>query len=156
MDDLRQYIISVIVTAIIVAILSKLLENAHGNKIMKMVTGLVISVVLLSPLGRLRFSSYVSYFDSVDLEAQDAVSYGEELYKDNLRVIIQERCESYILDKASQMNAQICVSIQCDTAEIPVPVYAELSGNVSPYVRMRIQKIITEEIGIPEENQLWI
>ena len=156
MDHLRQYIVSVIAAAVIAAMLNKLFSESHIHRLIKTVSGLVLSVVLLSPLGNLSISSYTSYFDAVDNDAKEAVAYGEDIYRDNLRAIISERCETYILDKADQLGAVISVSIRCDSADIPIPVYAEISGSVSPYIRKTLQNMIADDIGIPEENQLWM
>lgn len=156
MQSLRQYVIGIIAAAIAVAMMEKLTENAQTRKMIKLVSGLFLSVVLLSPLRNISISSYTAYFDTVQRDAQDTVTRGEGIYRDNLNTIITERCESYILDKAYQLGAEINVHIQCDTSDIPIPVYAEISGNVSPYVRKTLQNMIADDIGIPEEKQLWV
>lgn len=155
MLELRQYVIAVVTAAIVVAMIENLATSSQTQKVIRMVSGLFLSVILLSPLGNIRISEYASYFETVDLEARSAAAYGEEIYKDNLNTIITERCETYILDKAKQLGAKISVEVQCDTSDIPVPIYAKITGSISPYVRKTLQNMIAEDIGIPEDKQLW-
>ena len=39
--------------------------------------------------------------------------------------------------------------------EIPIPIKVRLSGKASPYAKGQLQQIITEELGIEKENQIW-
>ena len=155
MENLRQYIILVVALSIVLAILSKLTEKTATHKIFKVVSGIVLTVALLSPLRDIDLSTYISQIDSVEFDAKEAATYGEEIYTQNMRTIIEQQCQAYILEKAAQLGVTIQISIQCDNSEVPTPSYAEISGNVSPYIRRTLADIIFREIGIPEENQLW-
>lgn len=156
MNDLRQYVISLVVVVLITTILNRVSSNTHIQKMLRLVSGLCICIVMLSPLGKIRIPSYLDYFNEVDLITNEAVRYGEEVLCDNLSVIISDNCESYILDKANQMGVSITICIECDDSDVPVPVYAEIAGTISPYAREILQSVIAEDLGIPEENQKWI
>lgn len=156
MLNLREYVLSIVSVAIVVAILQRLTGNTHLSRVVKMVAGMILSIVLLAPLGNASVGAITSYFESVTLDAKNVADYGEDLYNDNLKAIISERCESYILDKANQLGAAISVSVHCDASDIPIPVSVEITGSVSPYIRNTLRHIIAEDMGIPEEMQLWV
>ena len=67
---------------------------------------------------------------------------------------IKASCETYILDRAKDLEADIRVDISLDDAGIPV--FAELHAEPDSDVQSRMQTIITAELGIPKENQKWI
>ena len=156
MFNLKEYVLSIIAVAIIVGVFERFTEKTHLSKAIKMVGGMILSVVLLAPLGNIGVDTISSYFESINLDAKNVAEYGEGLYNDNLKAIISERCESYILDKAHQLGAIINVSVHCDSTDIPLPVSVEISGSVSPYIRNALRHIIAEDIGIPKEMQLWV
>jgi hypothetical protein len=37
----------------------------------------------------------------------------------------------------------------------PVPVEVRLSGDISPYIKTRLQSILEDDLGISKENQIW-
>jgi hypothetical protein len=59
------------------------------------------------------------------------------------------------LDKAQALNTALEVEVTLSDDEIPIPVKVRLSGKVSPYAKGRLQQIISEELGIERENQIW-
>ena len=155
MNTLRQYIFSIIVVSVIVAILNKIPFATPMKRLIKMISGVVLTIVLISPLNGFQVNSILTYFDAINWETQDVVSYGEDFYVKNLSAIISEKCESYILDKAEQLGVTIAVSVACDSSENPTPNSVQISGNISPYAQNMLKRVIANDIGIPEENQLW-
>ena len=69
------------------------------------------------------------------------------------RDIIKARIQAYILDKADSFGTQLDVEVILDQDNIPTSV--ELRGNISPYAKAQLTGIITENLGIPKEYQLW-
>jgi hypothetical protein len=98
---------------------------------------------------------YIAIFDDIRWDALNITAEGETYGQDLLRQSIKEKTEAYILDKAMLLGADIHVSVSCNTTDFPKPEYVELSGNVSPYVKGKLQQIISKDIGIPEDNQKW-
>ena len=156
MENVYQYLLSVLATAILVAIVNNLSDKLKSGKAIKLASALVMAIVVLSPLRNFQLTSYLSRFETMNDAANGYVNDGKTLYDNYLVAIINERCEAYILDKADELGVKLTVHIACDTSDLPVPVYAEISGEVSPYAREKIQHIISSDIGIPEEQQLWI
>jgi hypothetical protein len=54
------------------------------------------------------------------------------------------------------MHADIQVEVTVSTDALPIPVGVRIIGNVSPYVRTKLQQTLAEDLGIAKENQVWI
>ena len=156
MEGLTQYIISIVVVGILSALLLHLVsKKSVSGKLLKMMCGIFMLFTLVSPLTRFSMREYIAFFDDIRWDALNITAKGETYGQDLLRQSIKEKTEAYILDKAMLLGADIHVSVSCNTTDFPKPAYVELSGNVSPYVKGKLQQIISKDIGIPEDNQIW-
>ena len=151
----RQYILTIVAAAVLIAIITRLTANFKIYRLIKMLAGVAFVFTLLSPFCNLKAITYAPYLSNVNDIVGDAVTVGENIYRDNLIPIITDQCETYILDRASQLDAIVTVRVQCDASEIPRPNYIEIAGNISPYARKQLKTIIETDLGIPEENQVW-
>lgn len=123
---------------------------------MKLVTGIVMASVILSPLGSgIRFDLNTR-FQALDRQVSAAVEQGEEAAQKELTVRIKEATEAYILDKADQLGVTVRVRVTLDESTYPVPVMVEVEGPVSPAARAALSQMIQQDLGIPEEDQRWI
>lgn len=156
MEDIKQYLITIISVAVLSSILLKLLgENKSTYKIVKMMCGILMVLTIVSPWANISIQEYIGYFDSVRRDSATFAEVGEDLLYQQLRNSIKEKTEAYILDKATLLGADIHVSVTCDTSDVPIPISVELSGNASPYARSRLRQILQSDIGIPEDKQIW-
>ena len=112
-------------------------------------------LTMVSPWSNISIQEYIGYFNSVKYDSAAFAEEGEDFVRRQLRNSIKEKTEAYILDKATLLGADIHVSVTCDTADVPIPISVELSGNVSPYTRTRLKQILQSDIGIPEDKQIW-
>ena len=156
MESLTQYITSIVVVGILSALLLHLVNRKSvTTQLIKMMCGIFMIFVVISPLTRLSIGEYISFFEEIHWDALSVTAEGERYSQDRLRQSIKEKTEAYILDKAMLLGADIHVSVSCNTTDFPKPEYVELSGNASPYVKGKLQQIISKDIGIPEDNQIW-
>ena len=79
-----------------------------------------------------------------------------EKREEMLRQIITDETRAYIMDKARSYGAEIQVEITLSRANPPVPEGCTIWGQISPYVKQQLKKILITDLGIPEENHLWI
>ena len=155
MSRLGDYVLSVITAAVIVAILCSFFTNKGGTfPVVKVVGGLFLTFVVISPLVKLDFSGIIEYLDGFTSEGVEAASIGENLAREGERDIIISRVQAYILDKADSYGAQLNVEVILDQDNIPVSV--ELNGNISPYAKAQMADILAEDLGITKEHQIWI
>jgi len=120
-----------------------------------LICGIFLLLCVIRPVANIPITGISRFAIPYREKASDAVSAGEEYARAQLCEIIKAESEAYILDKAYELDAVICVEVNLSTDEIPHPVTVRISGDVSPYVRQKLQQIIAQELSIAKENQIW-
>ena len=154
MDGLRQYIIAVTVAAILCGMVKSISEKAASGKIIKLICSLFLGFTVLKPITQIDLAQLAEVSLPYADEAVQAAAVGENLSRDALMDIIKTETEAYILDKAAAMNVSLEVSVTVE-GDPPVPAAAQLSGEVSPYAKQQLERILWEDLGISKENQEW-
>jgi len=156
MQQVKVYVFSIIAVAMLCSLITHAMQSFRSKHLMKLICGVVITITVLRPF----FSVEQFSFDEMAIYcpgyAQEVVSIGKEISYSAWVDIIKLKTEAYILDKASDMGADISVSVFVLDSDEPIPVAVEITGFASPYVRQRIEQILEEDLGIAKENQLWI
>lgn len=155
MSQLAGYAISAVSGSVIVAIVCSVFGDKNGiSSVIKLVCGLFLTFVVINPLITLDFSRISDYIEHFTLEGMEAASAGENLAREAEGDIIKSHVQAYILDKAESLGTQLDVEVILDQDNMPVAV--ELEGNISPYAKAKMTEMITEELAIAKEHQLWI
>ena len=156
MDTIREYLLSVTAGAILCAMVCRLVDKKGiPGAVAKLLTGLFMTFIVLSPLTGFSFSITEDLTDLYRQQARDAVLTGEKYALDSLRQSIKSQSEAYILNKAAAMGAEIEVQVTLSDDIYPVPETVSICGQVPPYVKTRLRQILEEELGVLEENQIW-
>lgn len=157
MEDIRAYLLSVTAAAILCGIMNTL-TGTKGTiaAVMKLLSGIVLSLAVLQPLGSLALEDLGDYLQGVNLDAADAVEAGTQQTNLALGARIKEQTEAYILDKAAELSLELTVEVQLDSGSLPKPVRVVLRGAASPHAKTTLQELIYQELGIPKEAQTWI
>ena len=121
----------------------------------KMILGLFILITAISPWSEFRLSDITEAVDITKYDAQSFASDGSNYSEELIRNGITDRTEAYILDKAESLGVELNVRVVLADASPYAPESVELSGYASPYNKMRIQRIIEDDLGIREECQIW-
>lgn len=151
MDELRQYVLSVIAAGLIFGIL----KGISGQRVLvKLAGGLFLMFVIVQPLADFDFSAMADYMESFTEEGEDTAAIGAAMGDEAYRSVIKAEVEAYILDKADAMGAALTASVTLD--ENAKPLAVRLQGHLSPYSRVRLEQMMEDELGISKENQLWI
>ena len=146
---------SLISAAMITAIICSFFEGKSGTAgVVRLICGLFLTFVAINPLVDLDFSGLEGYLESFSLEAGTVTDAGKNMAKEAQGDIIKTSVETYIMDKAETLGANITAEVMLDQDNIPLSV--ELSGNLSPYARAKITGIITDDLGITKEHLIWI
>ena len=156
MEDMKQYILTIVSVAVLSSVLLKLLnDKSSAYKLIKLMCGIIMVLTIVSPWTKVTIDDYLEGFEWVKRDAAAVQEEGEILVQQKLKESITERTEAYILDKAALLGADISVSITCTTSDVPIPISVELSGNASPYAKSRLRQILSSDVGIPEDKQIW-
>lgn len=157
MQQLKEYVISVVAAAVIVGIITGLLHKKDMSAILiRMIGGLFLAFTVIRPVVAMDIADIGSYIAAFSESGADAVQEGEKLADDAYRMYIKSKTEAYILDKAAAFGGQLEVEVTLDEEDIPVPVSIRIEGNVSPYAKASLREMMVHDLGILEENQLWI
>lgn len=157
MDAIAEYLLSVTAAGILCAVVRNILGEKHiSGKIMKAVSGVFMAITIFSPLMDFRLSDMEDYFKDFQYSAEDAADSGTQMAVTAMADIIKQQTESYILDKAASLGADIQIKVKMSDTNPPVPKEVILSGSVSPYHKSLISQYILTNFSIPEENQKWI
>lgn len=156
MDAIAEYLLSVTAAAIISAMVLRLLPGkSSAVTIGKMLCALFVALTVIEPIAQVRLSDLTGLLPDVSADANAAVAQGQSTAKKAMAESISSRVEAYILDKATQLGLKLTVQVELSDDTIPVPVCVRLKGNISPYLKSKLQKIIQDDLGIDKENQIW-
>ena len=156
MDDIRQYLLSIISAAVVAGIVLRLvnLKSAYGGLI-KILAGLFVVLTVISPWTRFSISDVGYYFENIQAEAEREATSGELTANSSMRAIIIEQVASYIKDKALSLGTQLEVTVSLSDDTPPLPVSIRLKGDVSPSAKTKLKEIIKNDIGVPEDKHIW-
>lgn len=153
---IRQYILSVICAGFLCGIVQMLFSKSSIETLIKLITGLIITMTVIAPLLQGRDFSLGIYLDQIALDGDHVIAEGERAAAEAVSERIKERTETYVLGKAAELGAVVTVDIELESSTPPVPVKITISGNVSPYVKRQLSTCLQKELGIPEDSQIWI
>lgn len=155
MEGLRGYILSVISAAFVLAILNTLVDKkGSAGMLLRLIGGLFLTFTLISPVIDLDFTGIFDYLEEFSESGSDAAVSGELMAREEYRTIIKDKLEAYILDKAKDLGLDLTVEVTLGDDDVPEEVI--IRGVASPYGKARLQQMITQDLGIAKENQLWI
>ena len=130
-------------------------KNRSTSKVIKLITGLFLTIAVITPWLRLDFSDLSGYFQEFSISADAAVESGVTFAYEETAAIIKQQTEAYILDKADAIGVDIAVDVCVSNDSPPVPYSVKLCGDIAPYAKVRLIQCISEDLGIPEVRQTW-
>ena len=156
MQSIRQYILAVVCITTACGILQMLITDGPTASLIRLISGLVVTVSILSPLIKEEVFQWDLRFEGIMADASVAISDGKKVASDELQQRIKEGTEAYILTKASDMGVDIRVCVELDSEYPNAPEKMTVYGDVSPYAKQQLSATISKELGIIEENLIWI
>ena len=156
MDSLRQYIITVIAATIMSKIVLDITEKKGAtHSVLKFITGIFIIITVISPFKQHTTYDISGYFSDWGVSASEYVQAGEESAKSSKNTFIKEQTQAYILDRADQLGIDVTVEVVLNEDDLSIPKEVYINGSVSPYGKLKLQQIISQELGITEDKQIW-
>lgn len=158
MEGLRSWLLAVISVSLLCALADALMPRGPVRRVGKLVCGLVLLAALLSPIAQLDAAGgqrwLEDYFASVDGRAAEL---REEL-NGQMKVIIERECAAYIVDKAAELGLTCSARVECRAGEegLYLPVYAEITGELSEREKQQLGRYIAEDLGVPETEQRYM
>lgn len=157
MFSIKSYIISLLIVSVISGIFAAFSDKkGNSSPLIKMILGLFVLITAISPWSKVRFDHISNAIGDTKHDTKSAVYDGLKYSEESIRSGISTRTEAYILDKAESLGLDLKVRVYLADASPYAPESVEISGDASAYNKIRIQKIIADDIGILEECQIWI
>lgn len=156
MEDIKIYLLGIVGAAVICGIITRFVgEKGTQGAMVKLIAGLFLTFTVIRPIANIRLDGWSDFADLYSDSGVEAAAAGERMTKDALRSSIKAQTEAYILDKAAALALNLEVDVTLSDDEIPIPATVRLSGKSSPYAKLRLQAIITQDLGIDKEHQIW-
>lgn len=154
MDGIRQYLLTIVAGAMICAILLRVSSKFTANTaLIKLLTEIFMLILLVSPLLKFKLPDFSAIVD--DTMIGESITHGEQYTNMQTGGLIKESVTAYILDKASTLNANIRVEVFLSESPPQIPESVVIYGDVSPYTKTVLKSMIADELGIPEDAQIW-
>ena len=156
MGGLKDYIYAIVCASLICGIyIGFSPKKGISSVYIKQLIGIIMLIVLISPLRSLNFRQLPQWFEDYQQDAQAIIDLGQQSANSQRREFITQRARAYILDKATSLGLDITVEISLDE-EMGCPWEVRLEGAASAYAKERLGRIIAQELAVPEERQIWI
>ena len=156
MVQLREYVLGIIAAAVICGIVLCFAEKSREGPLLKLICGLVLVFSLVEPVLNISAGDWQALGINFEAEARDAAEKGRSQGESKVRILIKQETEAYIMDKARKMDLDIQVDVTLSDQNLPAPEAVTIRGTLPPYGRAKLSRILTDELGIPKENQTWI
>ena len=151
---LREYLVSVVSASMLSGILIRLTRNSASGEIVRMLCGILITIVLIQPITGKKALLWESALPEFSAQAEDVIAEGTAAADNMRKEFIKQRVQTYILSRAGAMDADIQASVTL--GENFVPCHVRITGRISPINRSKLTQLIASELGIPREQQEWI
>lgn len=158
MNALKNYLLQVTATGLLVSITLALLPNGRGKKVAQFCGNLLIVLAVLSPLVTIKSVDFARGFVTSVLEGSGEHPDFSEQGEIWLSERIKNQCEAYVLDKAAGHGMAVDIEIRLEERDeqYPYPKSAIICGKWNEEERQYLQNILEENMGIPPERQEWI
>lgn len=153
MEGLREYLLRLLWAALVCGVVNRTAKGSVCAPVIRLLCGVFLTVVLVQPLGSFSFDAPLQWTQGLETAAADAVRQGSREAQTQKEAIIKTRLEAYIVEKADQAGASVSADITLDDDGLPRAV--TVTGALSPAVKGRLKRMLTQELGIPEVRQQW-
>ena len=149
-----SYITALVAVVLLGGVSACLIKNAQIQRIIKLLSGLLLIIVLLKPLAAVDVSDIGDQLIGL-VDREFTTEDYQAMYQSRLREHIQSTSEEFIRKKGESLGCTISVKVELSQDEYPVPVSVQVKGSMDYNQVLELKRYITEEIGIGEDKQRW-
>lgn len=147
------YVFRLLCCAVVCGILLSLFPEGRMKGLFRLFAGIFLTVTLLRPEFPVSVPELTEIGSDYLKQGRAAAAEGEMEARQQRHRYIKETLEAYILDKAEAIGCRLSVQVELDRDGCPEQVI--LSGKISGEDRRKLERILTEELGIAKEEQHW-
>lgn len=154
---LGQWLIGLTAAAILCTLANSLMPEGVVRQVGRLAGGLVILASLLRPMVHLEANGLASWLEEHWTEYD---VHQEELERErdkSMKLIIEQSCQAYIVDKAAQLGVSCTAEVSCIQDEDGgyLPWEVTLHGTLTPEQQTGLTQQIQEELLIPAVRQSY-
>ena len=155
MESIQSYLVSIVAVCMITVLATVLVRNNHLQRIVRFIGGILILLVVASPLLKLNLEELAGELQ----QAEGGFSYDTDSIASRshemLTALIKQNTESYIEDKAASFGATVQAEVTVSDDEYPVPAFVTIIGTLTPEQTTELRNYLRDALGISEERQEW-
>lgn len=156
MDEMKRYFLTIVAASVICYIAIGLTDKKGiSSALIRMICGLFMVLTVIKPIANIRLDDFTVGFTGINEQSRAIASYGESVAQEEISAIIKEQITAYILDKATALHMDVSVDVAMSVSQPHLPEKVTITGTVSPYGKQRMEEVLSGELGIAKENQLW-
>lgn len=150
MSPIAGYLMSVLC----ISILCGLCRFIAGDKqkILQVLLGVILLLVVISPLQRINLATITGLTDSFRTEADLIIENAEKARQDAIDSGIAEKLQSYIEGTAAKQDIMLTAQVEVSDNAI---CFVHLHSLSAPNEKRIIEKILQSELGITGEQIQW-
>lgn len=144
----------VCVLSILFGIVLSLSPEGNVKKITNILCSVILISVLISPIIDFDYKNYSLELTKYRDREREFLQNSIEQNKNINRSVIEQECQTYILDKAQQLNiydAEPKVTVQWSTEGFWLPYAVEIKHEYCS----ELAELIEADLGIPQTRQHW-
>ena len=155
---MRSLLLELIGIALLQSIVMLFAGNDSTRRIIQLVGGVAMTLLLIS--GVMRFD-YAAYASALWPQQEQGLWNGDLVREENdrlNRLLIEQECAAYILDKARELNVELLdasVGLSWSTNGYWYPSQASLVVPKGAGKSAQLADLIQTELGVPMEAQTW-
>ena len=155
MDVVRQWLLGVACTALVMAVADSLAPEGSVKKVCRMAGGLALLLAAAGPLIRLDSGALARALEEHQAQIR---GYEETLVEQNnlfYQTIIEESAAAYIVDKAEEMGifCQAEVTFSYDENGVPCPWEVTARGVWTEEAKAALARLLEDDLGVPAQRQ---
>lgn len=155
-EMVRGWLLSILAVSVLCALADALMPKGAVKQVGRLMCGLVLAVVVVSPVVRLDLEDsgqwLEGYFSGMDQREQDL----KEQVDSEMKTIIEQEYEAYIVDKAAQLGLDCTARVECRMEEsVYLPAQAWIEGALTREEREKLTAVLSEDLGLSSENQSY-
>lgn len=156
MSAMGEYLFTIVAAALFVSVLQILVtKKTTVSTVIKLVSGIFLLYTVVSPLVAFRVNDTIEHITDIENDASLLIADACISRDDEIRSVIKQNAEAYVLDKALVLGANIQVELTVQNESPYLPEKITLTGAVSPLIKKQLTSVIEKDIGLPEELQIW-
>lgn len=156
MEIIRTWLLSVTVSAMVIAGAEALMPAGPVKRVGKLTGGLILVLGILQPLVTMEYEDLYNMVAALPAGAIRQEEVEENTYG-AMKGIIEEELSAYIVDKGKQLGADCAAQVVCTLGEdqVPTPTQVTITGVLTQGQKEELVQYLSPELGIPREAQIY-